>query len=71
MVGWHHQLNGCEFEQTPGDDEEYSLITNSSHIEQTTSCLFFFSFQIPPQFSFMIYSSQDDQKKTPENPLMD
>ena len=18
MVGWHHQLNGCEFEQTPG-----------------------------------------------------
>ena len=21
MVGWHHQLNGCEFEQTPGDGE--------------------------------------------------
>ena len=21
MVGWHHRLNGCEFEQTPGDDE--------------------------------------------------
>ena len=21
MVGWHHQLNGCEFEQTPGDSE--------------------------------------------------
>ena len=20
-VGWHHQLNGCEFEQTPGDTE--------------------------------------------------
>ena len=19
MVGWHHRLNGCEFEQTPGD----------------------------------------------------
>ena len=19
VVGWHHQLNGCEFEQTPGD----------------------------------------------------
>ena len=19
MVGWHHQLNGCEFEQAPGD----------------------------------------------------
>ena len=21
MDGWHHQLNGCEFEQTPGDGE--------------------------------------------------
>ena len=21
MVGWHHQLNGLEFEQAPGDDE--------------------------------------------------
>ena len=21
MVGWHHQLNGCEFEQTAGDGE--------------------------------------------------
>ena len=21
MVGWYHQLNGHEFEQTPGDSE--------------------------------------------------
>jgi len=21
MVGWHHRLNGYEFEQTPGDSE--------------------------------------------------
>ena len=21
MVGWHHRLNGHEFEQTPGDGE--------------------------------------------------
>ena len=21
MVGWHHQLNGYEFEQAPGDSE--------------------------------------------------
>ena len=21
MVGWHHQLNGLEFEQAPGDSE--------------------------------------------------
>ena len=26
MVGWHHQLNGYESEQTPGvDDEQGSL----------------------------------------------
>ena len=22
MVGWYHRLNGHEFEQTPGDDED-------------------------------------------------
>ena len=22
IVGWHHQLNGCESEQTLGDNEE-------------------------------------------------
>ena len=21
LVGWHHRLNGCEFEQTPVDGE--------------------------------------------------
>ena len=21
MIGWHHQLNGHEFEQTPGDSD--------------------------------------------------
>ena len=21
MVGWHHQLNGCEFVETPGNNE--------------------------------------------------
>ena len=21
MIGWHQQLNRCEFEQTPGDNE--------------------------------------------------
>ena len=21
MVGWHHRLSGCKFEQTPGDSE--------------------------------------------------
>ena len=26
MVGWHHQLNGQEFEQTPGNDEQGSLV---------------------------------------------
>ena len=26
MVGWHHQLNGHEFEQTPGDSGQGSLM---------------------------------------------
>ena len=30
MVGWHHQLNGHEFDQTPGDSEEQgSLVCRS------------------------------------------
>ena len=27
MVGWHHRLNGHEFEQTPGDDEGQGSLT--------------------------------------------
>ena len=31
MVGWHHRLNGHEFEQTPGDGEgQGSLVCCSS-----------------------------------------
>ena len=26
MVGWHHQLNGYEFEQTPGDGEGHERL---------------------------------------------
>ena len=26
MVGWHHQLNGHEFEQTQGDGEEQGVL---------------------------------------------
>ena len=26
MVGWHHQLNGLEFEQTPGDGEGQGIL---------------------------------------------
>ena len=27
MVGWHHQLNGHEFEQTPGGGEGQGSLT--------------------------------------------
>ena len=27
MVGWHHQLNGHEFEQAPGDGEGEESLT--------------------------------------------
>ena len=30
MVGWHHQFNGNEFEQTPGDSEGQGSLTCSS-----------------------------------------
>ena len=39
MVGWHHQLNGHEFEHTPGvDDGQGSLVCYSpwGHKESDT-----------------------------------
>ena len=40
MVGWHHQLNGCEFEQTLGDGERQGSLTGYSpwsHKESDTT----------------------------------
>ena len=40
VVGWHHRLNGCEFEQTLGDSEgQGSLACCSSwdHKESDTT----------------------------------
>ena len=31
MVGWHHRLNGREFEQTPGDGEGQGSLACCSH----------------------------------------
>ena len=30
MVGWHHQLNGHEFEKTPGDGEGHESLVRCS-----------------------------------------
>ena len=30
MVGWHHRLNGCEFEQTLGDSEGQGSLARCS-----------------------------------------
>ena len=30
MVGWHHQLNGHKFEQTPGDGEGQGSLASCS-----------------------------------------
>ena len=30
MIGWHHQLNGHEFEQTPGDGETQGNLVGHS-----------------------------------------
>jgi len=40
MVGWHHLLNGHEFEQAPGDDEEQESLACCSpwgHKESDTT----------------------------------
>ena len=40
MVGWHHQLNGHEFEQTPGDSEGQGSLVGCSpwgHKESDTT----------------------------------
>ena len=54
MVGWHHWLNGYEFEQTPGDSEGPGSLACCSpwgHKElETTEQQFFFIF-----FSIMVY----------------
>ena len=35
MIGWHHQLNGHDFEQTPGDSEgQESLACCSSESQR-------------------------------------
>ena len=31
MVGWHHQINGNKFEQTPGDSEGQESLTCYIH----------------------------------------
>ena len=37
MVGWHHQLNGHEFEQTRGDGEGQGSLACSSPWSQKES----------------------------------
>ena len=40
MVGWHHQLNGHEFEKTPGDSEGQGSLVGCSpwgHKESDTT----------------------------------
>ena len=33
VVGWHHRVNGHEFEQTPGDSEEQGSLACCSRKE--------------------------------------
>ena len=34
MVGWHHRLNGQEFEQTPGDSEAWCAVVHGASKSQ-------------------------------------
>ena len=38
MVGWHHQLNGHKFEQTPGDGEGQGSLACSVHGVERVRC---------------------------------
>ena len=37
MVGWHHQLNGHEFEQAPGDGDGQASCSPWGHKELDTT----------------------------------
>ena len=41
MVGWHHQLNGHEFEQAPGDEKDreasHASMSPRGHKESDTT----------------------------------
>jgi len=39
MVGWHHQLNGQELEQTLGDREEQGSLTHCSRVSESQTQL--------------------------------
>ena len=40
MVGWHHQLNGCEFEQAPRDGKgQGSLVATVSGVTKSRTRL--------------------------------
>ena len=39
MVGWHHQLNGHEFEQTPGDSEGHNQCHSEGHAINLACCM--------------------------------
>ena len=34
MVGWHHQLNGHEFQQAPGDGEGQGSLAHCSRLQR-------------------------------------
>ena len=36
MIGWHHRLNGHEFEQTPGDSEGQGSLDAAVHAVEKT-----------------------------------
>ena len=79
MVGWHHWLNGYEFEQTPGDSEAqgslaycslwghkgHDLVTEQ---QQNQNINFFFQINITESWQHTIHSVQE--LITSENSLL-
>ena len=39
MIGWHHQLNGHEFEQAPGDSEGQGSLVEAHGVTKSLTRL--------------------------------
>ena len=58
MVGWHNQLNGHEFEQTPGDSEGQESLAGCSPWGCKDSEMTWLSNKLAPTLKeFMTYMS--------------
>ena len=55
MVGWHHQLNGHEFEQIPRDGEGHGVSKSQTQLsDRTTTEVFISILYYLPHFACLV-----------------